>query len=96
MATDYATEATYTAGVMRWNSNGRVPPSENVAAAAAAGFPVDVAACDAAREVDLAAFLAEYRRNPPPLTDEVLFEARAAHGPGVTLVNVITGRRFTT
>ena len=52
--------------------------------------------CTAARERDLDAFLAAYRRNPPPVTDEMRFEARAAHGPGVELVDVISGRRFTT
>lgn len=40
--------------------------------------------------------LAEYRANPPKLTDEDRFEMRAAFGPGVTVVNALTGKRTVT
>ena len=51
----------------------------------------------AARAADLDGFFAEYRKNQPaePGAEE-RFEALAAHGPGVELVDVISGRRFTT
>ena len=57
--------ATFEGGVMRWK-NGRVPFPNVVAEAKAAGLPVDVEATAAARKADAEAFLAEFRRNPPP------------------------------
>lgn len=91
---DYKTECRLTAGVLRWVSNGSVPPRENVAEALAQGVALDVAACDAARDADLSLFLAEYRANPPQLTAEDLHEARNALGAGATMVNVVTGQRW--
>lgn len=58
--------ATFEGGVMRWKSNGRVPFPNVVAEAKAAGLPADVEATATAREADVKAFLAEFRRNPPP------------------------------
>lgn len=45
----------------------------------------------------MALFLQDYRtaRAAGP-SDEERAEARAAHGPGVTLVDVVTGQRWTT
>ena len=83
-------------GVIRYNSNGQVPPAECVALAIHIGLPVNVEACGTAREIELDAFLAEYRKNYKDPTAEERFEARAAHGPGVKLVNVLTGTEFTT
>lgn len=44
--------------------------------------------------------LSEYRANQARRTPEEIeqqrLEARAAHGPGVELVNIITGERYTT
>ena len=57
--------ATFKGGLMRWK-NGRVPFPNVVAEAKAAGLPVDVEATTAARAADVEAFLAEFRRNPPP------------------------------
>ena len=92
---NYKEECTLHAGVLRWKSNGAVPPIENVAAAVVQGMAVDVAACDAARDADLRLFLAEYRANPPQPTAEDMVEMRAAFGPGATVVNVVTGQRYT-
>ncbi len=98
--TDYTKEATIIDGVIRWNSNDSVPPVEHVEAARQQGFPVNVAKCDAARDADVTAFLAVYRANrakrTPDQIAEERAEARAAHGPGVTLVNVVTGERIIT
>lgn len=41
-------------------------------------------------------FLDEYRKISHEPTAEQRAEARAAHGPGVTLVNVLTGQQWTT
>jgi len=61
--------ATFKGGVMRWK-NGRVPFPNVVAEAKAAGLPVDVEATAAARKGDAEAFLAEFRWNPPAVTEE--------------------------
>ena len=84
-------------GIVRWKSNGRVPPKDVVALWDHLQCTVDVDACDAAREEETKAFLKRYRESQPAEpTDEERFEARAAHGPGVELVDVFSGRRFTT
>lgn len=76
-----------------WVSNDAVCPLD---ACQSYGIPCDPEAQAAARLEELSAFAAEYRaryRGPSP---EQRMEARAAHGPGVTLVNVITGDQWTT
>lgn len=84
-------------GVLRWTSNNSVPPVEVVALAHHLGAGVDVAKCTAARDGETAAFLGAYRaaRAGGP-TDEERLEARAALGPDVDLVNVVTGHRWRT
>lgn len=79
-------------GVIRWTSNGSVPPADIVALAVHVGQPVDVAKCNAARSADIAKLRAAMIANDRPMSREELTEARAAHGPGVRLVNMITGR----
>lgn len=94
---DLVNHATITNGVIRWNSNGRVPPADCVALAVQIGLPVNVAACTKARDIDTAAFVKAYRKarkNGPSAEERA--EARAAHGPGVKLVDVITAKEFIT
>lgn len=80
-------------GVIRWDSNGSVPPADCVKFAAFLGLDVDIAACDAARDEDTRRFLAEYRANDRGPDAEQLSEMRAAFGEGAEVVNIITGRR---
>lgn len=91
-------EATIVDGVVRWNSNGQVPPSDVIDHAVAGGVPgIDVNACELARAADTRAFFAEYRRRQPAVPSaEERAEARAAFGPGVEVVDAISGRRFRT
>lgn len=88
------------AGVPRWISNGSVPFDDMLQLWADNGKAFNMAAAQAARNADNAKFFAEYRKAQANLTPEQLterrLEARAAHGPGVTLVDVITGDKFTT
>lgn len=78
----------------RWCSNNAYCPQD---ACEEYGIPCDPEAQKAARDEQTARFLEEYRRNQPAVpSDEEIAEARAAHGPGVTLVDVFTGRKFTT
>jgi len=94
------TDATITDGVIRWNSNDQVPPADCVALAAHIGLSVDVAKSNAARSADLYAFLVSYRTAQAQRTPEQIAEeramARAAHGPGVWVVNIFTDESFRT
>lgn len=93
-------EATVKDGVIRWNSNGNVPPADLVLIAESLGLAVDVDKSTKAREADLDVFFAQYREAQKNKTAEQRaeeeYEMRAAFGPGETVVNIITGERFTT
>jgi hypothetical protein len=86
-------DATVIDGVVRWQSNGAVPPADCCAQWARLGLAFDLAKTTAARDTELAAFLAEYRRTATAPSAEQRAEMRAAFGPGTEVVNVITGRR---
>jgi hypothetical protein len=80
--------------VWRWVSNDRCLFDD---CAAELGVPIDFEAQAAAREADDDAFLASYRaRGCDEPSAEERREARAVHGPGKVLVNVLTGRKWTT
>jgi hypothetical protein len=87
---EYATQALVKGGVLRWISNGRVPPADFCAEAKVLGFDVSLARCDEDRAAETRALLESYRANPPALDVD---EARAGLGQGVTVVNVLTGKR---
>ena len=55
---------------------------------------VDEEATKAAREEEVSRSLAEYRRNARPSSQEELDEMRAAFGEGQTVVNILTGERY--
>jgi hypothetical protein len=99
---EYAQKSAYTItdGIVRWDSNNQVPPADMVEAIATFESSVDVEASKAAREVDNAAFIAQYIKNQSNRSEEQIreerFEARAAMGPGVEMVNIITGEKYTT
>lgn len=94
--------ATVKGGVVRWNSNNNVPFEDMLTDFAEAGFIpfVTIGTSLEAREVDNKAFFAEYRKAQANRTEEQIaeqrFEARAAMGPGVEMVNIFTGERYTT
>lgn len=88
--------ATYTNGIIRWKSNNSVPPQEIVEFAAHLGYPVNTGASKAVREYEMDQFITEYRKNYSGPSAEERAEARAVHGPGVTLVNAITGDSWVT
>ena len=88
--------------VYRWDSNGQIPFSDMLNDFRTLGLIDDatVEASNKARVVDTDKFLAVYRKAQALRTDEQIaeerYEARAAHGAGVELVNVITGERIVT
>jgi imidazoleglycerol phosphate dehydratase HisB len=85
-------------GIWRWNSNDRVPFDDMLQS-----WGLDFATrarCAAARDADNRETLARYveaRKNvsPEQLAEEA-FERRAAFGPGVEVVDILTGQRMRT
>ena len=80
-------------GVRHWRSNDAIIPPHVFKDA----FLVCPKAQQDAYDKDLAAFVKAYRKRQPrrPSAEE-RFEARAAFGPGVQVVDVFSGRKFTT
>ena len=89
----FFTTATVTDGVVRWNTNDQVPPADILALWDSMDLPFDYQASMAARDVDMQTFLADYRLNQRPLSEETLAEMRAEFGPGAVVVDMISGRR---
>lgn len=92
---------TIEAGVVRWTSNGRVAPGDCAEILRDHyGHPVDMAAHAIARDAEVSKSIAAYRRTQATRTPEQVAEwramARAAHGPGVRLIDVVTGEAYTT
>ena len=89
-------------GAVRWSSNGRCLPADCVRDLVDAGLITAATAerTTDAREIELLEFIQDYRRAQANRSAEQIAEeramARGAMGPGVRMVNVITGERFTT
>ena len=92
---------TITDGVMRWDSNGNVPPKDYVELAQYfLGDKIDIDKCDMVRDEQQDKAIFEYRvamasRTPEEIAEQQA-EARSAHGPGVELVNILTGEKYIT
>ena len=87
-------------GVLRWLSNGNIPPEDVREFAAHIGMPIDLERCAEARAIQVDESLAAYRlaqvnRTPEQIAEDHM-EARAELGPGVALVNIVTGETYTT
>jgi len=84
-------------GVLRWKSTDRVPFDDVLAVFLHIGKVFDLEKSRAARDLDTSAMLEEYRRINANrvMSDEERFEARAAFGEGSTVVDIVTGQRFT-
>ena len=80
-------------GVAR-NSIGRVLMSDMQEKLTYVTDRMNVEATMAAREDEVSRSLAEYRRNARPASKEELHEMRAAFGEGQTVVNILTGKRY--
>jgi hypothetical protein len=91
--------AVVTDGIVRWDSNGQVPPKD-VVEEMLAGQAIttnEYLASGRARDTETAKFLDAYRTrmaNHVPDAEE-LYEMRAAFGEGAEVVNIITGQRTT-
>lgn len=95
---EFETEAHVDDGVVRWNSNDHVPPADCLIVFEMAGCEFDPKKSEAVRKAETRDAINRYResrRNYVPDAEE-RFEMRAAFGPGETVVDVITGQKFTT
>lgn len=85
-------------GVVRWKSNGSVPPADCLGDWYDLGLLTDreLEASTVMREAETAKFLEEYRRQAAnrKQSAEERFELRANYEPGTTVVDVITGQRW--
>ena len=86
-------------GVVRWKSNDRVPFEDMITDFVEAGFinSESIELSKEARSTETSALLKEYAaaqaaRTPEQIAEEQ-FEMGAAFGPGVEVVNIVTGER---
>ena len=89
-------------GAVRWSSNGRCLPADCVRDLVDAGLITEATAerTTDMREIETLEFFAEYRAAQANRSAEQIQEeramARGAMGPGVRMVNFITGETYTT
>lgn len=77
----------------KWTTNDRYCPLD---ACKEYNIPCNVEAQRQAEKEEFRKFVEQYRKSYNGPTPEERAEARAAHGPGVTLANAITGDKWTT
>lgn len=85
-------------GVYRWKTSNNVVPGDILEKA---GFTDEgLAANKVARDIQitesLTAYVESQKNRSPEQIAEAQFGARAAHGPGVEIVNFLTGEKWTT
>jgi hypothetical protein len=85
-------------GIIRWLDSGMVPTK---AILQRLGLTQEeLSRHEAALDLDLDSYATKYQSQQDALSPEEIeeekAEARAAHGPGVELVNIFTGERFIT
>lgn len=81
-------------GAIKWARAGRYLPDDFCEKLEYAGDNFSREATAVKRDKELSGFTREYRKRK--ITREEIFEARAAFGPGVKIVDVISGKSFTT
>lgn len=81
------------AGIAR-NCIGRVVMADMLEKITLVTDKVNAVATTLAREAEVEESLREYRDNKHPYSAEDLAEMRAVFGPGVTVVNVLSGERI--
>lgn len=100
----HRSQATVTNDIVRWVSNGRVPPEDVIEAMLKAGLitsterNLSLVMGRTEMRAAIADYVAHQRANPrtPGEDAEYRAELRAAFGPGETVMNVFTGERIKT
>lgn len=81
-------------GAIKWTRAGRYLPDDFCEKLEYAGYNFNREATAVKRDKELSGFTREYRKRE--ITGKEIFEARAAFGSGVKIVDVISGKSFTT
>ena len=94
------TETIIRSGVLRWKSSNNVPPDDYLEFADFLGIQFDLKISLKVQKDEQLRAIRDYKsrqasRSPQDIEEERMM-ASAAHGPGVELVNVITGVKFKT
>jgi len=89
-----------TNGIVRWKSNGRIPFSDMLVLWHQSGKKFNLELSILVRKAEDAQIINRFRAKQAARTPEQIREeraqARAAFGPGTTVVNALTGERYTT
>lgn len=93
LATSFDTDTVKVDGVIYWKSNGRVPPTDVLDFWRHIGKRFNYNKSIAMQKRQTKVSIEQYRANQRPLTEEQLYEMRAAFGEGTEVVDVFTGRR---
>jgi len=88
---EFETDARVDDGIVRWKSNGRVPPEDILRLWDHVGKPFEFLASLITQQVETEQFLTSYRRDYAGPSTEDIAEMRNEFGSGATIVNVITG-----
>ena len=91
---EFREKSFFDGAVFRWHSNAHIVPEDVLICVGV--DPELIMVCAEVRAKELQAVLEEYRANYKGPTPEERAEARAAHGPGSVLVNVLTGDTWET
>ncbi len=81
-------------GIVRWNSNGNIPPSEVLVSWKRLGCPFDYDKSTELRGKEIENFLKSYAQQTKEISDEELYELNAAFELDEKLIDVITGKRI--
>lgn len=108
--TDHIPAGDLNGPVMIWDSNGQVPHDDMVVAAMTMGLDIDRDECERIRDEQTVEAITQYRNRQkdfaarcragdPEALDQKAeedYERRAAFGPGVVVVDALTGKRTRT
>lgn len=99
LAEKLKTDTTLKDGVLRWKM-GNLCPADCAEFAKFIGIAVDLSKQQAARDAELSKLVKRMKRAEKNMSEEARaeqeYEMRAAFGPGVTVVNVFTGKKTKT
>jgi hypothetical protein len=89
----FDTETSKQDGVIRWKSNGRVPPTDILEFWKHIGKRFNMAKSLAAQNRETKESIRQYKENQRPPSQEQLAEMRNEFGKGTIVVDAISGRR---
>lgn len=93
---DFINKTIVTDGVVRWNSNNSVPPTEILDLWQYAKLDFDYDKSVKAKDIDTKMLIANYKEGQAKkqYSEEELLEMSCAFGKGATVVDVITGEKI--